>query len=472
MDDISALLRPYQHGVIDRVRDKVKSGHRRVILLASTGAGKTIMASYLMQRAIEKGIPCVFLAHRKELINQCSEKLTSFGIKHGVVMAGHIMYKPKELIQVCSVQTLSKRNKPKCGLLIIDETHLACAKSYMDLIGHYKDAVVIGLTATPTRLDGKGLGAIYSAIEEAIPMSDLINQGFLVPYRIFAPFTPDMSGVKTVAGDYDQRAASELMDKTSITGDIVKHWKQHAPGRMTICFAASVRHSEHIRDEFILNGISAKSLDAKTPGYLRDKTLEDWRAGKFDVLCNMGLFVEGLDAVNIGCVILGRPTQSLTIYLQSLGRGLRSAPFKNECVILDHAGLCISHGLPDEHREWTLEGKKAGKKKADAEKAPSVTICESCFAAFSRAGHPDACPLCGHGVPKKAVETVAGDGELVELTAEHVAAIKARKGQELKAARTREQLIELGRSRGYKYPAQWSQHIMDQRQKYRGVAYG
>jgi DNA repair protein RadD len=463
-------LRPYQEESIDNLRGLLRQKNKRLLLQASTGAGKTVIASRMIDLAIERGNHCLFVAHRKEIINQTSEKLDTFGIDHGVIMSGHRRHKPFLPVQVASIQTLSNRHKPKADLVIIDETHLACSKSFLALIEHYKDSVIIGLTATPIRLDGRGLGEIYSHIVEVVPMKQLITDGFLVRPRVFAPFTPDMAGVQTVRGDYDAAQVADLMDRSSITGDIVKHWQQHAARRKTIVFAASVAHSEHIRDAFLAAGISAKHLDGKTPAAVRDRTLSEWRAGRFEVLSNCGLFIEGLDVPEVSCCILARPTQSLTIYLQAVGRAMRPAANKTDCIILDHAGLTHRHGLIDEPREWSLAGKKRKSRKSENdEKAPSVAICEMCFAAFSRAEHPDECPDCGHELPKKerAAASVSGDGELVELTAEHLAAIKARKKQELKAAKTTEQLIELGRSRGYKNPAYWASKIQETRQQWR-----
>lgn len=469
------MLRPYQINLIERLREAIRSGSRRPLFQAATGAGKTMIAASMIQSSYHKGKRALVIAHRKEIINQTSAKLDAIGLDHGVIMAEHPRYRPNLPVQVASIQTLSRRVMPPADLVFIDEAHLSCSKSFLKLVEHYKDSVIVGMTATPIRLDGKGLGMIYDHLEEAIPMSELIEMGFLVKPRVFAPFTPDMSNIKTVAGDYDQHAVAELMDKTSITGDIVKHWKQHAQGRKTIVFAASVAHSEHIQAAFLQDGISARHLDATTKSWLRDKTLEEWRQGRFDVLCNCGLFIEGLDVPETGCVILARPTQSLTIYLQAVGRGMRPAPGKTDVIILDHAGLTHRHGLVDEPREWSLDGKKKSKRKANGEEAaPTVTICEHCFAAFSRQEFSDHCPQCGEPLPKRkqSVAEVRADGELVELTDEHMERIKARRKQELKAAKTKSELIDLGLSRGYRFPVEWADHILEQRRSWRRRSYG
>lgn len=471
------ILRDYQNNSIGGLVNSVRNGHKQILLQASTGAGKTIIASSMIQRAVSKGNKCLFIAHRKEIISQTSDKLKSFGIEHGVIMAGHSGYSPLLPVQLASIQTLMNRSRPHADLVIIDETHLACSASFKKIIEHYQGSVIIGLTATPIRLDGRGLGEIYSDMVQVVPMRRLIDDGHLVQPRVFAPFTPDLKRFKTVRGDYDATQISEEMDKASITGDIVKHWQSHATGRKTIVFASSISHSQHIVDEFTSNGISARHLDGTTPAHLRDKTLQEWREGKFHVLSNMGLFIEGLDVPEVSCCVLARPTKSLTIYLQAVGRIMRPAKNKTDCIILDHAGLTHEHGLVDDDREWSLEGKKKKSRKGSEEKAPAVTVCDSCFAAYSRAVSPDACPECGKVTERKVREIeVNADQNLIELTPDMIQAIKARKQSEMKNARTEAELIELGKSRGYKYPAQWAGHVMKQRQQWQaqrgGVFYG
>ena len=242
-------------------------------------------------------------------------------------------------------------------MIIIDECHLSCSASYKQIVKHYHGATIIGLTATPIRLDGKGLGEIYSDIVQVVPMAQLISEGHLVKPRVFAPFNPDMKGIRTVKGDYDATQTARLMDRKEITADIVKHWQEFAHGRKTIVFASSVQHSKNIVDEFNGAGISAKHLDANTPANIRDQTLSDWREGKFTVLSNMGLFIEGLDVPAASCCILARPTKSLKIYLQAAGRVMRPHETKDDCIILDCAGLTYEHGFVENAREWSLKGK-------------------------------------------------------------------------------------------------------------------
>ncbi|MGB4498571.1 MAG: DEAD/DEAH box helicase [Methylococcaceae bacterium] len=440
-------LRPYQNGAINNLRASIGAGNKRVLLQAATGAGKTIIACEMIRLAMMKQKRVIFIAHRKEIINQTSGKLDAFGIEHGVIMASHSRVN-NHPVQVASIQTLTRRDKPEADLIIIDETHLACSASFKQVLGHYIGATVIGLTATPTRLDGKGLGEIYSDIIQVVPMTQLIEEGHLVKPRVFAPFTPDMRNVRKSKGDYDASETAKLMDRKEITADIVKHWVASAADRKTIVFASSVEHSKNIVAEFVGTGISAKHLDANTSANIRDQTLQDWREGKFTVLSNMGLFIEGLDVPDASCCILARPTKSLTIYLQAVGRVMRPHESKTDCIILDCAGLTYEHGFVDDAREWTLNGKI--KKPKDEE--PKVHICENCFAAYSKAQHPHECPECGFETPVEHKEIEQVDVAMVELTPSIVADLRAKRAKFLEQTKckTLDDFKELGKLRGYK----------------------
>ncbi|MDD5753959.1 MAG: DEAD/DEAH box helicase, partial [Methylococcales bacterium] len=295
-------LRDYQHDGIGRLFASIRGGNKRVILQASTGAGKTRLAARIIEMAVAKQKRVLFCVHRKELVNQTSQTLDAFEIDHGIIMASNPR-KNDHAVQIASIQTLTRRDKPNADLVIIDECHLSCSMSYKAIVEHYADAAFIGLTATPVRSDGKGLGEVYSDIVSVVPMTQLISEGHLVKPRVFAPFTPDLKKVRISKGDYDTDDVAKLMDRKEITADIVRHWLTSAPDRKTIVFASSVQHSKNIVAEFIENGISAKHLDANSPAAERDQTLQEWRDGQFTVLSNMGLFIEGLDIPAASCVI-------------------------------------------------------------------------------------------------------------------------------------------------------------------------
>lgn len=441
-------LRPYQHGAIENLRVSIFNGNKRVLLQAATGAGKTIIACEMIRLAAMKSKRVIFIAHRKEIITQTSGKLDAFGIEHGVIMANHSRVN-NHPVQVASIQTLTRRDKPPADLIIIDETHLACSASFKQILKHYHRSTVIGLTATPTRLDGKGLGEIYSDIIQVVPMAKLIEEGHLVKPRVFAPFTPDMRGVKKTKGDYDATQTANLMDRKEITADIVSHWQRIAEDRKTICFASSVEHSKNIVAEFVGAGIAAKHLDATTPAAERDAVLQAWRDNQFTVLSNCGLFIEGLDVPDASCCILARPTKSLTIYLQAVGRVMRPAENKTDCIILDCAGLTYEHGFIDEARQWSLNGKV---KKPKDEEESKVHVCEECGAAYSKAQHPDKCPECGTETPVQAREIEPVDVDMVELTPSILEQLRAKRARQLELGRckTLDDFKELGKLRGYK----------------------
>lgn len=460
-------LREYQANAINNLRESVKKGHKKVILQAATGSGKTIVAAEIINSAVMKGKRVLFMVHRKELVNQTSLTLDKFGIEHGVIMAQHPR-KNDHAVQIASIQTITNRDKPPADLMIIDEGHLSLSKSYKSLIAEYPNAVVICLSATPIRNDGQGMGEIYKDIVQVVPMSQLIAEGHLVKPRVFAPFIPNMKNVRTVKGDYDATQTAQIMDKSEITGDIIKHWQSHAQNRKTIVFAASVRHSKNIVLEFQAAGISARHLDATTPAGERDKIISDFRAGEFKVLSNMAILIEGFDCPDTACVILARPTKSLIIYLQAVGRVMRPAENKTDCIILDHAGLTYFHNLVDAPREWTLDGKD---RKARDEIPDLVHICDVCFCAYSKAEYPDKCPECGVVTNRPEPPEVRAEGQLVELTAEVMEMMKAAKkaiwAAEMKKCKTLSDFIELGKSRGYKYPVQWAGHQIRQRQEWK-----
>ncbi len=477
-------LRPYQNGAIQNLRAVIGAGNKNVLLQAATGAGKTVIACEMIRLATSKNKRVLFVAHRKEIILQTSLKLDAFGIEHGVIMSSH-KRKNNHAVQVASIQTLTRRGTPPADLIIIDECHLSCSASYKQLLEDYPKATIIGLTATPIRLDGKGLGEIYSEIVSVIPMADLIADGHLVKPRVFAPFTPDMKGIKKSKGDYDATQTACLMDKKEITADIVKHWLSAAmlqgvdfiqlsssrsannPNppkdyRKTIIFASSVEHSKNIVQEFTDNGISAKHLDATTPAAERDSVLQAWRDNEFTVLSNCGLFIEGLDVPDASCCILARPTKSLTIYLQAVGRVMRPAEGKTDCIILDCAGLTYEHGFVDDHREWTLNGKV---KKQRDEPVPTVHICEECFAAYSKAQHPHECPECGFKTPVEQREVNNADVDMIELTQSMVEQLrKQQRKQDFISCKTLADYLDMARR--YKYKTSWAYIQWNNRKKW------
>ncbi len=372
--------RDYQLKAIQSLTVMIPTGKRRIVLLSPTGSGKTWMATMLILRSIAKGKRVLFLAHRRELIDQTCAKLVDAGVLNfGVIMAGNRLNHAAAPVQVASVQTLIRRELPDADLVIVDECHRAISRSYLSIIANYPRAIVLGLTATPERLDGKGLDELFDDMVTVATVPDLIEQGYLVKPLCYVGPTADLSGVRTRRGDYDESQLAEAMDKPQLTGDIVANWLRLAKGKPTAVFAAGVEHAKHITAEFIAAGISAATVTGDTPKAEREAIIADWRAGFIEVCVNVFVFVEGFDFPDLACVVLARPTQSVTMYLQMVGRVMRPSPNKSVSLIIDHAGCCQLHGQPHLHREWTLEG-MAKKRKDDS--VGLQQVCQPCGMVF------------------------------------------------------------------------------------------
>lgn len=411
---MSVVLRPYQEFAIDEIKYMFLSGKKRVCLVAPTGAGKTTIAAELIKRTIANGKRVLFMAHRTELIEQCAARLDTFNVPLGVIKSGTKRANPKAPVQVASVQTLIRRKLPEAHLVIIDECHRVMGRTYLEILAGYPEARVVGLTATPIRLDGKGLDDVFEAIVEASKVTSLIDERVLVKPTIFGPSSPDLSGVKMTAGDFNQKALSDLMDKQGLVGSIVETYTNKAAGRRAVCFATSVEHSLHIIDEFKRQGISAEHLDGETPPDQRSMILKRLADGAIDVVSNVNVLTEGWDCPNVEVVILARPTASLSMYLQMVGRGVRSAPGKDRAIILDHAGNTIRHGFAHEDRDWRKFWKGMPKRSAE-ERELSVKTCTSCFCVVESGVM--VCPECGAEFSSSAKakrEVKVASGELVE----------------------------------------------------------
>ena len=354
-------LRPYQLEVVEQLG---RIDERRVIVVAPTGSGKTIIAAEIIRRAVASGQRVLVLAHRVEIIKQTSEKLFAHGIQSGIIQAGFAT-RPDEPVQVASIQTLwmravkmRKMELPQADLLIIDECHHAPAQTYQKIIDAYPNAVLIGLTATPCRGDGRGLGGIFHRIIECPQVADLIDQQFLVKTIAYAPVTqPDLKGVKTVAGDYVESQLAQRMDRDDLVGDIITHWHKFGERRKTVCFATGVQHSMHIAAEFVKAGVRAEHLDGATPRIERDAILARLASGETEVVSNCMVLTEGWDMPEVACCILARPTKKMGLYRQMVGRILRPAENKQNAIVLDHAGTVFRHGFVEDRVEWTLRSR-------------------------------------------------------------------------------------------------------------------
>lgn len=450
-------LRSYQSEIIDQARDLIRAGHTSILLQAPTGAGKTALCAHMLGTAAANGRQSWFVVHRRELIRQSARTFRSVGIPHGIVAAG-FMGDALQPVQICSVQTLAQRHarmrRPK--LIVWDECHHVAAASWAKIHEAYPDAIHIGLSATPERLDGTGLQAWFKQIVRGPSVSWLIDGGYLARYRLFAPTRPDLGGVHTRMGDFVRSESAAVMDKPSITGDAVAHYKKLAAGKRAVVFCTSVEHSQHVVAQFRAAGLPAEHVDGESDSRERDAALQRFERGETLILSNVELFGEGVDIPGIEVAILLRPTQSLSLYLQQVGRALRPAPGKAEAIILDHAGNALRHGLPDDERTWSLDGAKKKRKASD----PADIAVKQCPVCFSVVRSVQMRCVCGHQwIPQgRTVEQQAG--ELIEVDP---SVLRRERAREQGSAQTLEDLVRLGTARGYKNPRGWALHVYQAR---------
>lgn len=451
------ILRDYQELAVEAVRDSYRRGNRRTLLVSPTGSGKTLMFSYIASGVARNGKRVLIIAHRRELLRQISKALTTAGVKHGLLTGGSTGI-PQSNVIVASVFTLVNRLKffPAPDLIIGDEAHhFTPNSSWGQVVAAFPKALVLGVTATPERLDGKGLGELFEDMVMGPTVAELTEQEYLSPADVYAPSRPDMKGVHTRMGDFVKAELENLMDKPSITGSAVAHYTKLAPGRKAIAFCVSVKHARDVAEDFRNAGYSAYHIDGGMKEGERDQVLKDFEGGKIQVLTSCDLVSEGFDLPAVEVAILLRPTQSLSLYLQQCGRAIRPAPGKEKTIILDHAGNTARHGFIDEPRDWTLDADKIKQRRAVAkEKPPEVRTCPECFAMHATL---PVCPKCGHvyKIKSRAIQMV--DGELVQLT--H--ADEARSAAEEKDWKRRfDVLIAVGRKRGYKSPNKWAFNVI------------
>lgn len=390
-------LRPYQEEAIFKTRSSLAGGNRRVVLYLPTGGGKTVIAAGIIRNARAKGKRVIFVCNRVELVLQTADSFRGFGIDCGVIQADNSRAEYMETL-VCSIQTLSVRGWPPADLVIIDECHgVPGSKAYLKLLDEYK-CPVIGLTATPF---AKGMGKVFQDIVVAATIPDLIEQGFLVDVDIYAPSKPDLTGVKTTAGDYNETQLGQAVDKPALIGDIVAHWLKLGGNKQTVCFATNITHSKHIVEQFRGAGVSAEHVDAYTNPDERRDIIDRFKAGRYKVLSNCALLAEGFDAPAAEVMILARPTKSLIRWIQMAGRVLRPHHGKERAMMLDHSGTAERLGFPTDPLPLILDDGKArtGSSGSDKPEEALPKACPSCK--FLKAPNVHKCPACGFAPEKK-----------------------------------------------------------------------
>jgi DNA repair protein RadD len=414
-------LRPYQETAIAMVWEAIRRGKMRPIIELPTGAGKTRVAAAIIRRALVKNKRVYFVVPVLSLIDQTITAFEQEGISDiGVMQGAHPRTDPEAAVQICTCQTLIRREIRKRDLVIVDECHLQFEK-IREWLGDpaWERVPFIGLSATPW---SKGLGRHFDALLRPVSMLQLIDQGYLSKFKIFAPPGPDVSAVRTSAGDYREDDLSNAVDRPELHADIVKTWLTRAERRPTILYAVDRAHAAHLEARFAEAGVRTTYLDCYTERSEREIIFDRFRRGQIDVICNVATLTTGID-LDVRCIIDARPTKSEIRFVQTLGRGLRPAPGKDDCLILDHAGNHHRFGLVTEigeGRDVLDDGKQrqARSAKGDDSTKSRVRACKSC--SFVLGCNDAKCPICGSAA-ERVSSIFEKDGELVELGSPAVA---------------------------------------------------
>lgn len=477
------VLRDYQLDLLRRASALMRQGYRRVLLVLPTGGGKTVLAAEALKSAAASGFRGQFLVHRKELIDQTSLSFAKLGLPHGFIAAG----RPLDLAApttLAGVGTLVRRLDIALpgNLLICDEAHHARAETWERVFAAHPDTFILGLTATPERLDGRGLDAQFDVMIEGPTVADLIGRGFLSPFDYYAPSLPDMSGVRT------EQQAEAIMDQPDLIGDMVEHYLRLAAGQPGIVFAHSVAHSKHLVDAYAAHGVRAAHIDGDMSDKERERVDAMFRARDVDILSNCALLGEGYDVPGVVYCGMGRRTKSLAWFRQMGGRALRpiyeadadlssdasrvaaiAAGPKPRAIICDHASNVFTHGFPDDDVEWSLEGRAPRARSAAVTDVEPVRQCGDCFRVYPSV--LAACPGCGTERQATPREIKQREGELEKLERD---ALKRRQAAEKKAAEkscsSYGDFYDLAVARGYAKPAGWAAMRMKLKENYGSVA--
>lgn len=406
-------LRPYQLQALDAIRDSVRGGVKRLVVQAPTGSGKTKLAAAIVDGAMAKGNRTAFVVPAISLIDQTVESFYAEGIREiGVIQASHQLTNWSRPVQVCSIQTIQARKAwPEAKTVIFDECHrLHDAHKRWLADAAWQHVPFIGLSATPWT---KGLGKHFSSLLVAATINDLIAQGHLSKFRVFATGHPDLSGVKIVAGEYHEGELSDAMQQGELTADIVRTWREKFGQGKTLCFGVDKAHAKSIQERFEEAGVPCGYQDADTTDDERREIKRKFHNGDYQVVSNIQTLTTGVDW-DCRCLILARPTRSEMLFVQIVGRALRTATGKDAAIILDHSDTTQRLGfVTDIHHEGLDDGKGASKQKQERKKPPLPKECKQCTAILPAA--LKVCPNCGFET-KPVSGVVEREGELIELT--------------------------------------------------------
>lgn len=412
--------RNYQTAAVEQIRDKLRTGKRRPLLVCPTGSGKTHILADIVAKCIENGNSVLCLMHRRQLVTQMVDRFNELGIDSGIIMAGYESNLSSKC-QIATCQTYSRRlqlaekdiNKffIDASVILIDEAHHAVSTTYQKIFSHYKEKIVIGVTATPYIGSG-GLGTFFDSLVCPVSVKSLIDDGYLVPGIYYGPSKPDLARVKTVMGDWENKGLNEVMNQPKIIGNVVDNWMAIAGGKKTMVFAVRVSHSKALRDEFLKRGVSAEHLDAHSDDEARDATLSRFRSGETQVLTNVALYTEGTDIPELECIVVARPTKSIGLHLQILGRGARPYPGKENFTVIDHGGNVERLGFYEDEILWELSERECRyTKSVPRKKEKTLLTCEYCSTVFEG----KRCPRCGNEIKDYGKKIAAMEADLVPL---------------------------------------------------------
>ena len=441
-------LRDYQQDLLYKTADAFGQGYRRPLIVAPCGAGKSYLFAAMIQRT--RGEVLV-LTHRQELKEQHERLLEELSINNARVSM--ILTEANRLGQYATP-----------ALIVADEAHLSRSNSWVKVIEYY-NTFTVGLTATPVRLDGLPLGSVFDTLITGVDTKWLIENERLAPYEYYAPTVVDTSDLRTLCGDYVISDLEKIMNERAIYGNVIESYKRFASNEQAICYCVSVDHARITADNFNNVGIRAEVISSGTPPRRRAEIMEMFRSGLITVLCNVGIISEGISIDEVSCCMLLRPTESVALGIQQMMRCMRYKPGKT-AKIIDFVGNYTRIGLPDEPRNWSLDKPLQRKRQLDEHGNFYIRSCPECFLTFKTS---DVCPYCGAEYPLHPREIKAHEEiELARITAEEAEKVeKAKKAARIEQGRAQsfEELVKLGRSRGYKNPAFWASKVMRGRRK-------
>ena len=432
------VLRSYQREGLAEIAQAMREGERRILRQLPTGGGKTHEIAAVTLCASNNVLRVLILATRTRLLSQIHDRLEAFGVPHGVIAAElRGMFDASKLVQVASADTLYRRciadarmPLPSAEVVIFDEAHLAAADSRMAILEQYPEALRLGFTATPARKSGKSLSAAFDRLILGPSIFELIREGSLVRPRIFSVPIVSRAELKALpkdaAGDYAEGAAASLLSRPKLIGDVIENWLAIASGKRSIIFACNKAHGASLVEGFSRAGIAAELLTDQDDEQTREEVIARLETGQTQVLVNCFLMAYGVDVPSVECIVLARPTRSLPMYLQMVGRGMRPAPGKDHFVLIDHGRVVENLGLPTSDFGWNLDDARNVNREAEArsrtETVEQPRTCPECHHVWLVSEDGSACRLCGWAPAPTAKPVAVQEARLAELDVDAAAA--------------------------------------------------